>query len=82
MYTIYGKPGCPFCDRAKETLHNLGVEYFYVDLSENPEDLEYLKKLGCKTVPQIFFYHESASFPYTEHVGGYTELVEFLKQSA
>lgn len=54
MITVYSKPQCPFCDRAKQLLESRGVEYTTIDVSENLEAREYLVKQGLRSVPQIY----------------------------
>lgn len=74
-YIVIGKEGCSFCTRAKEELNNRELRFDYVDLADNPATLEWLKEKGCRTVPQILFEDEGGG---TTHIGGYTQLVEFL----
>lgn len=54
MITVYSKPQCPFCDRAKQLLESRGVEYTVIDVSETPEAREYLVAQGLRSVPQIY----------------------------
>lgn len=66
---IYTKPGCIYCDKAKDLLEDMDIPYF-----ENPiEDYKYIY-LGSTeahaTSPQIFLDGK--------HVGGYTELSQQL----
>lgn len=72
MYTVYGKATCPFCDKAKELLqqHNLEIDYRDVGDSEVKQELLNLYS-EAKTVPQIF--------TNGVRIGGYTDLVEYLK---
>lgn len=83
MYTVYGKPNCPFCVRAKEYLENHGKEYEYIDVSAEASKRQELmdrvfNAVGFypKTVPQIFM-------PNGEYVGGFDNLLntETLKGS-
>ena len=52
--TIYTKPSCPFCDRAKALMESKGVEYKAIDVSEHPEARDFLVDQGLRSVPQIF----------------------------
>ena len=72
MYIVYGKVTCPFCDKAKELLqqHNLEIDYRDVGDSEVKQELLNLYS-EAKTVPQIF--------TNGVRIGGYTDLVEYLK---
>jgi len=51
---VYGKPNCPFCDKAKNILDSKGIEYNYVDISEDVDSFEFIRNQGFRTVPQIF----------------------------
>lgn len=70
MYTIYGKPDCPWCDRVKDLLSTEDVRY--VDLSEDTDALRYIKSQGFKTVPQVFWNGNL--------IGGYEATQQFLKE--
>ena len=54
MITVYSKPQCPFCDRAKQLLESRGVKYTVIDVSVTPEAKEYLVGQGLRSVPQIY----------------------------
>ena len=73
--TVYSKPNCPFCDRAKMLLKNKGVEITEVSAVENREQLieAVTKETGAapRTVPQIWLDGK--------YVGGYTELEAHFK---
>ena len=69
---IYGKPGCSYCDRAKQFLSIRFLPYGYVDITD-PTLPQYEKDVvngvlatGYKTLPMIFI---NGKF-----IGGYTEL--------
>lgn len=52
---VYGKPDCPYCEKAKSILDNKNIEYTYLDISEDQEAFNYIKfEKGFATVPQIF----------------------------
>lgn len=66
MITVYTTPSCPYCNAAKDLLHNKGISFKEVDVS-NDSDFDALeKRTGWKTVPQIFIGDEM--------IGGYREL--------
>lgn len=72
MITIYGKPDCPYCVKAKDLCEKFGVDFKYVDLSLDDglrEDL--LVVQGLRTVPQCF---EEGGV----HIGGYEDLFNHL----
>ena len=83
VFTIYGKPNCQYCTRAKDTLISKGIHFVYLTLDEDftvPELIELvIEKTGVRpsTFPQIFVRDEEETD--TMHVGGFTELVNFLK---
>ena len=52
---IYSQKLCPYCVRAKEFFRQKNIAFQEIDLTENVEELEKLKKkTGHMTVPQIF----------------------------
>ena len=52
---VYGKPNCPFCEKAKDILNNKNIEYKYIDISEDEQAYKFIKvDNGFSTVPQIF----------------------------
>lgn len=67
--TIYSKPNCIFCDRAKDWFRDYGIPYIEYDVT-NKDNLNFLKMKipGVKTVPQIFLDND--------HIGGYSELLD------
>lgn len=80
-HLVYGKPGCPFCVKAKALLDEAGIPYQYKDVVAEPNALyEMLGRVkpivGPKTpvtMPQIWI--DGA------YVGGATELEAALTQS-
>lgn len=72
MFTIYGKPNCPWCDAAKATLNRRGYAYKYVELKDSTAIEEFQKLFpAAKTVPQVLWYDQ--------WVGGYEQLDDFIK---
>lgn len=54
MIRVYGKSsGCTNCVIAKETLEKYGIEYDFIDVSQNKESLNLIKSLGYRQVPVI-----------------------------
>ena len=73
--TIFGRPGCGFCTRAKEVCELKELEFRYIDVHEagiSQADLEKTVGREVKTLPQIFHGQD--------YIGGYTELDAFLKE--
>jgi len=75
-YTVYSKPGCPFCDKAKALLKLKGLEHTIINV-----DIGQPKVEGETYVPLAEF---KATFPNQKtlpliledgaQVGGFTEL--------
>lgn len=69
--TVYTKPNCPYCVRAKAILEKRGVEYVEISAVENRERLieEVIKATGAapRTVPQIWLGEQ--------YIGGHDQLV-------
>ena len=53
MFTIYTQDRCNFCIKTKILLDSKGEPYEEININENPDAKEKIKKLGFKTVPQI-----------------------------
>ena len=77
---VFGKKGCPHCERAKELLEKKGIEHTYHDVVKNPaalyEMLARVKPLiGSKTpvtVPQIWMD--------SNYLGGADQLTQHLNE--
>ncbi len=54
---VYGTEWCPDCRRAKSVLKKSGVEYQWIDIDENPDEQDTVKKInnGMRIVPTIVF---------------------------
>ncbi len=78
---IFGRPGCPFCVRAKELAERLKNErddfnYRYVDIQEegiSKADLEKSVGKPVETVPQIFIDQTP--------IGGFTDFEAYAKEN-
>ena len=73
MYTIYSQNSCGYCHLAKNFMNERGIEFIEVSLEHDQEARTMLKEMKCRTVPQIFNGEL--------HIGGYTELVDYLNQA-
>lgn len=73
MYTIYSKPSCSYCLQAKQLLETKQLPFVYKELGTH-YDLYELMTLApnAKSFPQVF--------KDGVLVGGYSDLVESLKQ--
>lgn len=78
MYTIYTRPDCPWCDRAKVLLSEYKKDYEEINIYKDPWDREkfikfisaYLDKDARPTVPQVF--------DGDRYIGGFESLSEHL----
>ena len=52
--TLYSKPGCVQCRATQRVFDSKCVNYNYVDVSESPEALERIKKLGYLAAPVVY----------------------------
>ncbi|WP_404418987.1 GrxA family glutaredoxin [Marinospirillum sp.] len=75
---IFGRPGCPFCVRAKDLAEKLeasqGASYRYIDIHEEgitKADMEKTIGKPVETVPQVFIDKQ--------HIGGYTEMEAYAR---
>ena len=73
MYTIYSKPSCGYCSQAKQLLEMEQLPFEYLQLGTH-YNLDVLMTLtpNAKSFPQVF--------KDGVLVGGYSDLVEYLKQ--
>ncbi len=73
-FTIFGRPDCGYCVRAKQLLQAKGYDMRWVDIQAegiSKADLERTVGKPVLTVPQIFHG--------TDHIGGFTELDSYIK---
>ena len=80
MFEIYGRDNCIWCDRAKNLLDEYNYNWYYMSI-EGEENFQFRNEFkvffpGAKSVPQIRFEWKEDVY---ENIGGYTELVEWLK---
>ncbi|MDW6002733.1 glutathione peroxidase [Vibrio mangrovi] len=64
--TVFTKPGCPFCAKAKQTLIDRGLQYEEVVLGKDATTVSLRAITGRSTVPQIYIGGK--------HIGGSEEL--------
>ena len=71
--TIYSKPNCVFCDKAKMLLQKHNPKIHMLDQDYNRDD--FFKKFpNARTFPQIIIDKQ--------HIGGYFELKKWLDQNS
>ncbi|OBZ83914.1 Glutaredoxin-1 [Choanephora cucurbitarum] len=67
---VFSKSYCPYCQKAKKLLQDLGYEFFAIELDNESDGAaiqQYLQeKTGQRTVPNIFVNQQ--------HVGGCDDL--------
>jgi len=68
--TVFTKPGCPFCAKAKQNLIDKGLQYEEVVLGKDATTVSLRAISGQSTVPQVFIGGK--------HIGGSEELATFL----
>jgi glutaredoxin len=54
MIKIFSKEGCPYCEYAKVALQQHGYKYEEIRIDEDNCALEFIKREGHKSVPQIY----------------------------
>ncbi|MGO2415867.1 MULTISPECIES: GrxA family glutaredoxin [Cobetia] len=82
LAVIFGRPGCPFCVRAKDLAAELTAkrddfDYRYIDIhAEGISKADMEKTIGkpVDTVPQIFVDQN--------HIGGFTEFNQYVQDEA
>ncbi|MCI0511244.1 glutaredoxin 1 [Chromohalobacter marismortui] len=81
LTVIFGRPGCPFCVRAKELAEQLSearddFDFRYIDIHEEgitKADMEKTIGKPVETVPQIFIGQT--------HIGGFTEFDQHVRDN-
>ena len=74
MITIYGKPMCPFCDKAKALCEQRGFDYEYKTLGTDYTKEELLETFpGARTVPQIVINGQK--------IGGWDQMVKYIEET-
>lgn len=73
MYVIITRDQCNFCDDAKALMKGKSIQYVEYNIQSDSSKwlLSLLKRSSITTVPQVF--NDKGT-----HVGGYTELKEYL----
>lgn len=73
MYVVITRDQCNFCDQAKALLKGANLPYVEYNIQSDSSKwlLSLLKRSSITTVPQIF--NDKGT-----HIGGYTELKEWL----
>ncbi|AHK11436.1 glutaredoxin [Shewanella sp. phage 1/40] len=68
---VYGAKWCGYCDKVKQYLTDLGKDYQYVDIDDEPvKMMGILKEYKISSIPQVFINDK--------HIGGYEDTINFL----
>lgn len=70
--TLYTKPGCIYCDKAKSYLTNFSIPFTEVDITTDPGARAFLLSQGFKSVPVAYQF---SSNHRPELVGGHQEIM-------
>lgn len=74
MIEIYGKPMCPFCDKAKAFCEMNKLKYKYFSLGTDYTKEELLEQFpGARTVPQIVVNGTK--------IGGFENLAKYIEET-
>lgn len=74
MILIYGKPNCPFCERAKALCEQRNFDFEYRTLDEDYTREQLLEWFpGARTVPQIVVSGVK--------VGGYEQFTKYIEET-
>ena len=68
--TVFTRPGCPFCVRAKGMLRDAGIQFDELVLNRDYGEVTLRAVAGVSMVPQVFINGE--------HIGGSDELESYL----
>jgi len=72
---VWSKDNCTFCDQAKALLEQRNIEYEEKKIGHGYTREDLLEAVPtARTVPQIFVNNN--------HVGGFTELRQYIEQTA
>lgn len=75
MIIIYGKPHCPFCEKAKQLCEIRGFDYEYRQMDVDYTREQLLENFpGARTVPQIVVNGLK--------VGGYEEFARYVEETS
>ncbi|MEM9468888.1 MAG: glutaredoxin-like protein NrdH [Pseudomonadota bacterium] len=53
MITVYSKPACVQCTATTQAMDKKGIEYLYVDLTEDAAAMEKVTNLGYRQAPVV-----------------------------
>ena len=53
MITVFSKPACTQCTATTREMDKQGIEYAYVDLTQDPTAMEKVANLGYRQAPVV-----------------------------
>lgn len=53
MIKVYSLPNCVQCDKTVKVLESKNIKFEKIDLSKNPESLDFVKSLGYYSAPVV-----------------------------
>ena len=74
MIEIWGKPQCPYCDKAKKLCEQRGYSFVYKQLGVDFQREDVMAEFPtARTFPQIKVYDDK--------IGGYDKLLEYIENT-
>lgn len=80
-FKVYGREGCPFCEKAVKALEEMGADYIYINTKKDLGGVAFKEyfldtyKIARTKVPQVFLMDKGADV----FLGGWDELEEYIK---
>lgn len=71
MFTVYSADWCTYCTKVKQVLARAGFEFKEVDVDQDLTQLDWLKKQGLRSLPQVF--KEDGT-----HIGGCDDTIAYI----
>jgi glutaredoxin len=73
-FTIYSKPGCPYCEKVKKVLDLTNTNFVVYTLDEDFTREEFYSEFGeGSTFPQVVVNDK--------HIGGCVDTIKFLQEN-
>lgn len=71
---IWGKPSCPFCEKAKSLCERMNLKYVYKQLDQDFTREQVFEEFPtARTFPQIKINDKA--------IGGYDQLVDYIERT-
>ena len=79
-YQIFGRASCPYCRRAWELLHEMGLNHMFCEMENSPDLISHYKELyNTTTVPIVVEIDTETG--ESSYIGGCSDLIEYLRGS-